>query len=508
MAGFDDRCMSNQEQFSNRWGIVLASLGMAIGAGNLWRFPRLAGQYGGAFIILWIVFLLLWSIPILMAEFSIGKKYKKGVIGSYGNAGGKSLTWGGFFITICTLGIAFYYAVVTGWALRYLGLASQNLLAFITGGNTIKDQIAADPVFLQNFWQSIAYGSGWTVILYILAVIAGIVLLMKGIQNGLEKANKILIPSLFGLLIIITVIALNMSNGYKGLEYMFSIDVSHFSNPTIWIEALSQSAWSTGAGWGLIMTISSYSRKKEDVVLNTFISGFGNNTASIVAGMAILPAVFALASTEGEAISFLQSGNQALTFTIIPKLFSTISGGAILSFIFFLAFFMAAFSSLLPMLELFISNLKDLGLNRKKAAIITAICCIVFGFPSAWSLDFFNNQDWVWGIGLIISGLLIIIAVLKQGIMKFKKEYIDADSDFSVPIGYLASTLILNVVLAVVLIYWWMSRGYSEYPWFDAEGNWNVMDVYSNASIVTQWIIVLVVGVLLNKFLYNKFVKS
>lgn len=497
-----------KEQFSNRWGIVLASLGMAIGAGNLWRFPRLAGQYGGAFLILWITFLLLWSIPILMAEFSIGKKYKKGVIGSFAGAGGKKMAWGGFFITVCTLGIAFYYAVVTGWALRYLGLAAENLVSVATGGTSIADHLASDPAYLENFWNSISYGSWLTVALYIGAVIAGIFLLMKGIQNGLEKANKVLIPSLFTLLVIITVISLSMENGYKGLEYMFSINTAHFSNPTIWIEALSQSAWSTGAGWGLIMTISSYSRKKEDVVLNTFISGFGNNTASIMAGVAILPAVFALAVNETEAISFLQSGNQALTFTIIPKLFSTITGGAVLSFIFFLAFFMAAFSSLLPMLELFISNLKDLGLTRKSATIRVAIFCIVCGFPSAWSLDVFNNQDWVWGIGLIISGLLIILVAIKYGIRKFKEEFIDTDSDFHVPTSYLMITLTVNMVLALVLIYWWMSRGYSEYPWFDAEGNWNVFDVYSNASIVTQWLLVIIAGVFLNKYLYKKFADS
>ncbi|ELR70255.1 hypothetical protein C900_03940 [Fulvivirga imtechensis AK7] len=500
--------MQKAEEFSNRWGIVLASLGMAIGAGNLWRFPRLAGQYGGAFLILWILFLLIWSIPLLMAEFSIGKKYKLGVIGSYGQIGGRKFTWGGFFITLCTLGIAFYYSVVTGWALQYLGLSTQNLWAFISGGETIAKALSADPAYLDQYWNSISSGNTWTIILYILAVITGIVVLIKGIQNGLEKANKILIPSLFVLLIIITMMSLNMENGYKGLEYMFFIDVKHFTNATIWIEALSQSAWSTGAGWGLIMTISSYSRKREDVVLNTFIGGFGNNTASLMAGMAILPAVFALSASEGDAITYLQSGNQALTFTIIPKLFATVTGGAILSFIFFLAFFLAAFSSLLPMLELFISNLKDMGFSRKSAALRTAIFCIVFGFPSAYSLNVFNNQDWVWGIGLIISGLLLIVAVLRYGVSKFKRDYIDTDSDFNVPATYFAVALIFNAFLGVVLVYWWMSQGYSEYPWFNAEGNWNVFDVYSNASIVTQWGLVIIAGLLLNKYLYRIFVKN
>ncbi|MEM7108858.1 MAG: sodium-dependent transporter [Bacteroidota bacterium] len=500
--------MSKAEEFSNRWGIVLASLGMAIGAGNLWRFPRLAGQYGGAFLILWIFFLLVWSLPLMMAEFSIGKKYKLGVIGAYSSLAGKRMSWGGFFITACTLGIAFYYAVVTGWALRYLGLALENLGAYLGGEATLSDRLEENTEYLNEYWAGISNGSLLTIILYVISVIIGIFVLTRGIQKGLEKANKLLIPSLFILLIIITVLSLSMENGFQGLEYMFSIDTDHFSNATIWIEALSQSAWSTGAGWGLIMTISSYSRKKEDVVLNTFIGGFGNNTASLMAAMAILPAVFALSANETEAISFLQSGNQALTFTIIPKLFSTFSGGAILSVIFFLAFFMAAFSSLLPMLELFISNLRDMGLTRQGAAVRAAIFSVVFGLPSAYSLDFFNNQDWVWGIGLIISGLLIIIAVLKYGADKFKTDFIDKDSDLTVPKQYFVWTLTFNVGLGAFLIYWWMSQGYADYPWFDVNGNWNLFDVYSNASVITQWALLLVIGLFVNKYLYTTFVKS
>ncbi|MDH5599144.1 MAG: hypothetical protein OEY34_08465 [Cyclobacteriaceae bacterium] len=289
---------------------------------------------------------------------------------------------------------------------------------------------------------------------------------------------------------------------------MFTIDVSQFSNSTIWIEALSQSAWSTGAGWGLIMTISSYSRSKEDVTLNTFIGAFGNNTASLLAGMAILPAVFALAVSEADAIAFLQAGNQALTFTIIPKLFANLPGGFILSFIFFLAFFLAAFSSLLTMLELFIKNLGDLGFNRKSASFRVILFCIVFGLPSAWSLDVFNNQDWVWGLGLIISGLLILGGVIKYGVIKFKREFIDSDSDFKVSNFYFAFSIFINVILAVILIPWWMSRGYSDYPWFNASGYWNVFDTYSNASILTQWGIVILSGILINGFLYKKFVKQ
>ena len=221
--------------------------------------------------------------------------------------------------------------------------------------------------------------------------------------------------------------------------------------------------------------------------------------------MAVLPAVFALAPSEAQAISYLQSGNQALTFSVIPNLFAGLPGGHWLAVIFFLAFTLAAFSSLLPMIELFIRNLCDLGLTRHTAALRAAFFIVLFGFPSAWYLDFFSNQDWVWGIGLIVSGLFFVLAALKEGLLDFKRDIIDRDSDFRVPNAYFVACAGLNVVLAVVLIWWWMSRGYSANPWFDEHGNWSLFDVYSNASVVTQWGAVLLVGVLLNGFLYRRF---
>ena len=494
--------MTQSDHFSNRWGLILASLGMAIGAGNLWRFPRLAGQYGGTFLILWIVFLFIWSIPLLLAEFSIGKKFKKGVIGSFSNLAGKEYTWMGFFITICTLGIAFYYSIVTAWALRYLGFSIGNLFA----SQSLNETLAQNPEYLNQFWASISNGDWITIGLYIFNVMLGVYVLAKGVQKGWEIANKILIPSLFVLLIIIAAIALNMDNGIAGLEYMFSVNWSDFGNSKIWIEALTQSAWSTGAGWGLLMTISAYSRTKEDVTLNTFIGAFGNNTASLIAGMAILPAVFALAPSPDSAITYLQSGNQALTFTVIPQLFANIPGGTILSIVFFVALFLAAFSSLLPMIELFTKNLFDLGFTRKGAMIRVIIFFIIFGFPSAYSLDFFSNQDWVWGVGLIVTGMMILFAVVKHGAAKFKSSFIDEDSDFKVSTPYFVICMFANLAVAAFLVWWWLSQGYSDYPWFDANGNWNVIDVYSNASVITQWLVVIVAGIVMNKFLYKKFV--
>lgn len=499
--------MSKVEQFSSRWGIILASLGMAIGAGNLWRFPRLAGQYGGSFILLWILFLFIWSIPLLLSEFALGKRFKAGVIGSYGRFAGKKFTFLGVFITLCTLGIAFYYSVVTAWAVRYLGFSVSHAFDKWTGGLSLQEKITADPAYLENYWNQLSNGSWGTIAVFVLVVVAGVVVLVRGVNNGLEKANRLLIPSLFVLLLIIVAMVLQMENGLKGLEYMFAIRWEDFQNPKIYIEAISQSAWSTGAGWGLIITISSYSRSKEDVTLNTFIGAFGNNTASLLAGMAILPAVFALAASEAEAVAFLQSGNQALTFTIIPRLFSLMPAGESLSILFFLALTLAAFSSFLPMIELLQRNLGDLGLTRKRAFVLVLVMFLVFGFPSAWSLDVFNNQDWVWGVGLILSGLFIAFAVVRHGAVRFKSEMVDVDSDMHLWNGYFRLAMWANIPMALFLIYWWLSQDYSA-DWLDADGRWNLTGVYSNASTVTQWTIVLLAAVLLNGFFYKKFVRK
>lgn len=495
------------EQFSNRWGIVLASLGMAIGAGNLWRFPRLAGQYGGAFILLWIVFLLIWSVPLLLAEFSIGKKFRKGVVGSFGSLAGKNLTWMGFFIALCTLGIAFYYSVVSAWSIEYLFISLYNVFLDIQTGTSLSERLDVDPAYLSDQWQSLSNRSWVTVLTYIAVVVVGVLVVARGVQSGLEKANRLLIPSLFVLLIVVAVSALTMDNGMLGLQYMFSIHWGAFSDANIWIEALSQSAWSTGAGWGLMITLSSYSRDGEDVTLNTLIGAFGNNTASLMAGMALLPAVFALATSESEAVDFLQAGNHSMTFIIIPELFAGIPFGRWMTVLFFLALSLAAFSSFLPMVELLRSHLTVIGVHRSIVTGTLLAVFVVLGFPSAWSFDFFNNQDWVWGLGLIVSGMFICVAVVKYGSKAFKEQLMDGDSDIRVPQWLFGAAMAVNIVLGIGLIYWWMAQGYSANPWFD-EGAWNVWDIYSNATIVTQWGAVIMVGLLLNGWLYKHFVIS
>ena len=477
--------MEKVERFSSRWALLLAALGMAIGAGNIWRFPRLAGQYGGAFLIPWIVFLFLWSIPLLMVEFSIGRKTRKGVIGSFADLMGPRFAWMGGFVALCTMSIMFYYSVVTGWAFRYF-------LVTLSGQLTSVDHAEVWNQFITSY-QPIFF--------HLLALIIGSFIIYRGISRGLEKANRILMPTLIVLLFIGIGRALTLPNAAIGLDYFFNIRMEYLLDYKVWLEGLSQSAWSTGAGWGLILTYSVYMREKEDIVLNSFITGFGNNSASLLAGLAIIPTIFSLMPTLQAAEEALRVGNDGLSFIVIPQLFNQLPGATFFSSIFFLGLFLAALSSLIAMLELSTRIMMDFGLSRKKALPLVSLVTALLGLPSAVSYHVFQNQDWVWGLGLIISGSFFTFAVLRYGVQKFRHNFINVvsgDLKIGVWFDYLLKYLI--PIEASVLIIWWLYRSIGWNP----QGWYNPLQTDSLGTCVFQWAIVIIMLILLNGLVIKK----
>ena len=464
--------------FSSRWAFLLAALGMAIGAGNLWRFPRLAGQYGGSFLIPWVIFLFVWSIPLIIVEFSIGKKLRLGVIGAFSHGLGKNFAWMGWFVGLCTIGIMFYYSVVCGWSLKYLVLSLQGKLAGIDH---------------YSFWTVYTTGNYEPVIYSIFALVIGCGIIYLGVNKGIEKATKILIPLLFILVIIAAIRALTLPNAGAGLHYFFRVRAEDLFDYKVWLEALSQSAWSTGAGWGLVLTYSTYVRKEESIIMNSLLTGVGNNVASIIIGLAVIPTVFALSSDGSEALQALQSGNQGLTFIYMPQLFARMLGGNFITPLFFLALFIAAISSLISMLELAVKILIDYRMKRRYAVALTGIIATVAGFPSAYSLAIFNNQDWVWGIGLLISGFFFIFFVLRIGINKFKIEYIELLKDrfYTSPL-FLKNLAVFMILEFILMFLWWLFQSIAWYP----QSWWNPFNEFSIGTCIAQWAIIISIGYL------------
>ena len=469
--------MPRIERFSSRWAIVLAGLGMAVGTGNLWRFPRVAAQNGGAaFLIPWLIFLLTWSLPLLIAEFGLGRGARRGPVGAFTALVGRTSAWMGGFVVVTAVMIMFYYSVVTGWALKY---------AFLTG-------LSGIPIDPESYWNLYSVSIWQPVMFHVLAVSIGVLIVGRGVVSGIERANRVLIPLLFGLLVLAVTRAISLEGAGLGLSFLFKPDLSALLNYRTWLEALTQSAWSTGAGWGLILSYAVYVKRQEDVVTSSVAIGIGNNTASLLAAMAILPTVFAILP-QGPAEEVLAAGNVGMTFVWIPQLFGQVSGGQWLLPCFFLALFFAALSSLIAMIELASRVFMDFGFSRRKAVVIVGAATCVCGIPSAVSPAVFENQDWVWGLALMISGLFISAAVNRYGAARFRAEFLKGSLDIGPSFDWVIRYFI--PLQFVVMFGWWM---YQAVVVYDPEAWWNPIRTYSLGTCLAQWGLVLLILIIFN----------
>lgn len=478
--------------FTSRWGMIISVIGIAVGTGNIWRFSRIVAQNGGgSFLIPWVIFLLVWSVPLIMAEFAIGKLTRKGTVGSIAVLAGDRYGWMGAFIGFVTTAIMFYYSVVAGWCLYYLCISATGSLSS-TG-----DHLA--------LWDS--FTTGWSPTLFHLASMAvGSVVVYKGVR-GIEKTNRVLIPLLLLILLTLAIRAITLDGAWDGIAYLFTPDLDTLLDHKVWLHALTQNAWDTGAGWGLILTYAIYARQKEDIALNACLTAFGNNSVSLLAGIIIFSTIFALAPGEGAKalISGAGSTNTGLAFIFLPQLFQKMPGGpfvhALFSTIFFLGLFVAALTSLISMIELVVRVFSDLGVNRKRAIILVGALGFVLGIPSAVSMAFFNNQDWVWGVGLMISGGFIAFGVIKYGVDRFRKEAVNSEGS-DVIVGRWYNILIgwLIPIQVIVLIAWWL---WATTRW-DPDGWWHPFHPESLGTCVFQWAIVILVFVWFNKWMVRR----
>lgn len=468
---------SKSEVFSSRWGMLLAMLGMAVGTGNIWRFPRIAASNGGgSFLVAWVVFLLAWSVPLLVLEFGMGKGTRSGAIGAFVRTLGPGFAWMGAWIAFVATAIMFYYSVVMGWTIRFF-------VGTVTG-----EVPGATP---SAFWDGFQSTPG-AVLTHAVAMGMGVFVVSRGVR-GIETAAKILIPSLIVLVMVLAMRALTLPGAADGLAFLFTPDWSALASYEIWIQALTQNAWDTGAGWGLVLTYAIYMRQNEDTALNAFVIGFGNNSMSLLAGIMVLCTVFS--TMPQAAAEIVGAGNEGLTFIWVPQLFQEIPGGRLFQGLFFLALVFAAWTSLVSMIELASRILMDLGLTRGRAIAIVGSAGLLFGIPSALKLGIFQNQDWVWGVGLMVSGFLFAFAVLRYGVTRWRETFINQEGS-DIRIGAWWDWAIrLVAVEAVVLAVWWLWSAQGE----DFVATWTPFSPYNVGSVLIQFAVVLAVLLALNK---------
>ncbi len=223
---------------------MLAMLGMAVGTGNIWRFPRItASNGGGEFLVAWVVFLFFWSVPLILLEFGMGRMTRCGPVKAFIQIMGPRWAWMGAFAVFVTSAITFYYSVVAGWTLRYA-------VATVTG--EIPEAVPG------TFWSSFT-NSWWPILTHGVVFGATVFVVARGVR-AIERVAMVLMPALILLILVLTVRALFLDGATEGLRFLFHVDWHRLSEPRIWIEALTQNAWDTGAGWGLVLCYAAYLR--------------------------------------------------------------------------------------------------------------------------------------------------------------------------------------------------------------------------------------------------------
>ncbi|KPK77379.1 MAG: sodium:calcium symporter [Phycisphaerae bacterium SM23_30] len=491
---------SVHQRFSSRLGFILSVIGIAVGTGNIWRFPRIAAQNGsdtgaGAFLVAWVIFLFLWSIPLVMAEYALGRKCRMGVVGTITKIAGEKFAWMGAFMTFVTAAITFFYSVIVGWCIYYFIQMLINPLPMSTET-------------AMKTWDSYQQG-GWPLITHAVVMGLGMLAIWRGITS-IEKINKLLIPILLTIVICSVIRALTLPGAWAGVGYLFTPEWRQLAQPKIWMEALTQNAWDVGAGWGLYLTYAAYIKREHGIVKNAFITPIANNTVSLLAALMVFGTVFAVLQTEmsmarPEVLEIMKTSGPAstgLTFIWMPQLFERMFLGRPLAILFFLGLTFAGFSSLIAQLELPVRVCIDAGLKRSRAILMVVVISWIVGIPSAIHLKILTNQDFVWGYALLISGALVAFGVMRYGVTRLRKEELCIDEN-DWKLGRWWDIVLMGFVPlgAVVLLVWWLVKEARPGQWY------NPFDPTSVMNCLLQWFVVLFILIMTGRRLGRRSVK-
>jgi NSS family neurotransmitter:Na+ symporter len=357
--------------WSTKLGFILAAAGSAVGLGNIWRFPYIVGENGGAaFVIIYLMFVFLLGLPYLMAEFALGRAFKLNAVGSINKIVPDSFwKYTGLMGIITSMGILSFYGVISGWTFGYIFKS----LFTATGDSATEFQnfVGNTPlkIGLFGFFMS---ATGFVV--------------YKGVEAGIEKWSKVLMPLLLILLFGLIIYANLLPGASKGLEFYLVPDFDKISLKTI-LAALGQAFFSLSLGIGLMVTFGSYLPKTTNIFTSSlYIAGF-DSIVAIFGGLIIFPALFALGENPASGPS--------LVFIVLPKLFAQMTGGSIVGALFFVLLSIAALTSTISLLEVPVSYMVDeKKAERRKIVWKVTLLVFIIGLPSALSqgdVDFFTN---------------------------------------------------------------------------------------------------------------------
>ena len=353
--------MAKRDSFGSGFGVLVAMAGSAVGLGNLWRFPYLVGTNGGAaFIIIYLAFVLLLALPIMYSEFIIGRRSQANVFGAYRVlAPGTKWCNTGYIYVLGSLAIISFYCVVGGWTMAYLWKA-------VTFEFSVADTVVLGDTFNRTVTSNTEPLIFMLIFLFVTAIIV-----MAGIKEGIERYTKVMMPLLFVIVVVVAARSLTLPDASAGLDFLFRPDFSKVTSKTL-LDALGQAFFSLSIGCGTIMTYGSYVNKRENIVGLSAQTAITDTLFAIIAGLAIMPAVFSFGISPAEG--------PGLVFVTLPFIFAQIPFGAFLAILFFFMLFIAAITSSISQLEVIVSYLKEeFSMSRKVAITSSLVVIVTFG---------------------------------------------------------------------------------------------------------------------------------
>jgi len=400
--------MQSREQWGSKLGFILAASGSAVGLGNIWKFPHMAGENGGgAFTIVYLLCILIVGLPIVIAEFVLGRKTQLSPVGAFEKIAPKSnWKWVGMLGVASAFVILSFYGVVGGWTLKYT-------LISLTGGFT---KLAGNPDMSGSLFNSFITGSLAPVIWQIIFMAFTIFVIVQGVKGGIEKWTKIMMPAILVILIVLMIRGLTLPNGMQALEFLFKPKFEDLTASSI-VLALGHSFFTLSLGMGTMITYGSYLRRDQNLLSSALWIILLDTLIAMMAGVAIFATVFAMGADPG--------AGPGLIFVVLPTIFPKIAGGAVWGTLFFFLLFMAALTSAISNLEVITAYFIDeKGWTRKKATIIFgsvitivgAFCSLSMGsfnITSFLDMSFFDVMDYLSSKYMLpIGGMLTAVFVL------------------------------------------------------------------------------------------------
>lgn len=446
--------MENRSQWGTRAGFVMAAMGSAIGLGNIWRFPAVAYENGGgAFLIPYLIALFTAGIPILIMEFTMGHKYRGSAPMTFRRINPKT-EWIGWWGVLVAFAISTYYSVIIAWAIMYSIFSFNLRWGEDTEGFLFNDflQLTVDP------GQTGSLVPGVLIPLIIVwIVVLGI--LYRGVKKGIEIANRIMIPALFIVFLIIVIRAVTLPGAAEGLNAFFQPDFSQIFSAEVWVAAYGQIFFSLSIAFAIMITYSSYLPKKSDITNNAFITGLGNSSFELLAGIGVFSILGFMAVNQGVGVDEVVAGGVGLAFVVFPAIINEFPAfNELFGFLFFASLILAGLTSLMSIIETYIAGLVDkFGISRSKAvvfgggfaAIISLLYATQGGLFFLDAVDYFINQFGVAFIGLVE---VVLIAWFLRKLKEFQ-THANEISDIRIGSWWTISlSFITPIVLGFMLI--------------------------------------------------------